>query len=90
MTVLDTPRVDTIILDETILNEDPGCQSAQGCDKTAEWSCVMRCCGDSACLCAACLARSRRATEGHFIICSSCGHRFGYARFETIVRTNPI
>jgi hypothetical protein len=26
VTVLDTPRVDTIILDETILDEEPGCQ----------------------------------------------------------------
>jgi hypothetical protein len=90
MSVLDTPRVDTIILDETILNDDPSCQSAQGCDKTAEWSCVMRCCGNSACLCSTCLAMSSKAVEAHYIICASCGHRFGYARYETIVRTVPL
>jgi hypothetical protein len=90
VSVLDTPRVDTIILDETILDDDPSCQAAYGCDKTAEWSCVMRCCGDSACLCAGCLAKARKVADGHYITCSSCGHCFGFARFETIVRTVPL
>jgi hypothetical protein len=90
MTVLDTPRVDTIILDETILNDDPSCQAAYGCDRTAEWSCVMRCCGDSASLCDPCVGKARKVADGCFITCARCGHRFGWTRFELVVRTNPI
>jgi hypothetical protein len=95
MTVLDAPRVDTIILDETILNEtilddDPGCQSAQGCDKTADWSCVMRCCGQSSLLCDPCVGKARMVADGRYITCADCRHCFGFARFETIVRTVPL
>jgi hypothetical protein len=90
MTVLDAPRVDTIILDETILDEEPGCQSAQGCDKTADWSCVMRCCGQSSLLCDPCVGKARMVADGHYITCAGCGHRFGWTQFERVVRTLPL
>ena len=86
--VLDKPVVDT--LEETWLDDEPGCQSATGCSHTAEWNCVMRCCGQSASLCTRCLMQARKVAEARYITCATCGHVHGYANFNQIVRVSPI
>jgi hypothetical protein len=77
-------------LNETWLDDEPGCQSAQGCSHAAEWNCVMRCCPASATLCTRCLIRSKEATRNAYITCAGCGHMHGYADYHQIVRVNPI
>lgn len=88
--VLDKPTVDPVVLDETILDDDPACQSATGCERSAEWSCVMRCCGHAASLCSPCTDTAKRVAEGYYITCRQCGHVHGYVPFHKIVAVNPI
>lgn len=82
--------LELVVLDETILDDTAKCGSALGCDSTAEWSCVMRCCGDGSPLCTRCLIRAKGVVAGRPIECMSCRHYFGYVDFNEIVRVNPI
>jgi ribosomal protein S27AE len=86
MTVLDTPRVDTIILDETILKDEPNCESAH-CRRCGRGShratfTVRLTCGSQMLACAT-RVREYRATD-HRIKCTKCGGQvhmtadFGY------------
>lgn len=76
---------------ESWMDDEPGCMSALGCDKTAQWSCMMRCCGDSALLCDTCLDKARSLIDGKCTIkCRLCGHYFGVVCFEQVVRAIPL
>lgn len=81
---------ETVVLDETIFDDTAKCGSALGCDSTAEWACVMRCCGNGAVLCTRCLLIAKKNADGYNIECMSCHHYFGYVDFNEIVRVNPI
>lgn len=72
------------------MGEEPKCASALGCDKNAEWSCVMRCCGESSLLCGECVNIARSNVDGFNIRCLACRHNFGITRFELVVRTIPL
>jgi hypothetical protein len=94
VTVLDAPRVDTIILDETILNETVECRLQ---DAEAAWLWTMRCCGSEVMLCDdhdanAYAAASKQILQPHrFFVCSECSHDFGYQpRLSEIIGRRPI
>jgi DNA-directed RNA polymerase subunit RPC12/RpoP len=87
VTVLDTPRVDTIILDETILNGEPKCESAQcqihGRGVHPAAFTVRLSCGKQMLACARRVLEYRSAEKA--IRCTKCGGKrvhftsdFGY------------
>jgi hypothetical protein len=74
MSVLDTPRVDTIILDETILDDTACCNYD---DKPAEWLAHCRHCPSQALWCADHHDRKMLQALSHRgdWHCGSCGQR---------------
>jgi hypothetical protein len=94
VTVLDTPRVDTIILDETILDDTVECRLQ---DAAASWLWVMRCCGTETMLCDghdanAFTGANKAILEAHrYWLCDHCGADFGYRpRLSEICDRRPI
>lgn len=93
MTVIDKPDVDTVILDETILDKVLPCVEA---DAGASWLWRIKCCGEPTYLCDVHEERARQAVataagSNAMCVCGLCGHKFGFhPKLDDIYWRAPI
>jgi hypothetical protein len=87
MTVLDAPRVDTIILDETILDDVAGCDF---CTEPAAYLARMRCCTKQALVGDTCVSQARSRPVPPLVQCVYCKTALMPTVYDDLVEVIPI